>query len=314
MVIAPFELVVDEAEAGQRLDKVLSARELGVSRSTLQRWIDEGRVLLDGQAARAKDKPRVGSKVQVTPAPPEPSEAVPQDIPLDIEFEDAHVLVVHKPAGLVVHPAPGHPDGTLVNGIRFHCEIKGGEDPRRPGIVHRLDRDTSGLMVVAKTDAAREGLMAQFKDHSIDREYVAIACGELAAPVTYATLHGRHPTDRKRFTGKVQEGKHAVTHVRPLSSLPGATLVACTLETGRTHQIRVHLSEAGHPLLGDPVYGKRAPRELEAAEAALGRLALHARVLGFVHPQSGERMVFRREPPEDFCSALALLGLDRVPV
>ena len=272
-----LEFTVRLDEVGKRVDRLLSERDLGWSRSTLQRWIDEERVLIDGVRCRARDKARVGSVVRIVPAPPPPSEAVPQDIPLDIEFEDEYLLVVHKPAGLVVHPAPGHADGTLVNAIRFHTEVRSGADPRRPGIVHRIDKDTSGLMVVAKTDVSREGLIAQFQTHSIDREYVAIAQGLVAARVSFDTGHGRHPTDRKRFTGRVERGKRAVTHVESLAYAADATLVRCRLETGRTHQIRVHLAEAGHPLLADPLYGRKAKHsQTAAAEGALGRLALHA--------------------------------------
>ena len=305
----PIELTVRPDEANERLDKVLADRALGFSRSTLQRWMAEGRVTLDGAVAKPKDKPQAGSVVCITPAPPPPSEAVPQEMPLDIVFEDDHLLVINKPPGLVVHPAPGHPDGTLVNAVRFHTEIVGGGDPRRPGIVHRIDRDTSGLLVVAKTDVAREGLTSQFKDHSIEREYIAIVMGELKQPRTFDTLHGRHPTDRKRFTTRVLRGRRAVTHVEPLRALSQATLVRCTLETGRTHQIRVHLSEAGHPLLMDPAYGRRAQQgKLQEAERVLARLALHARILGFRHPVSGETQRFLREPPADFAAALVVLG------
>lgn len=308
---APIELVLEPSEAGKRLDLVLSARALGFSRSALQRWMEDGRVLMDGVPGRARDKARAGARVCITPAPPPPSDAIPQDIPLDVEFEDASLLVLHKPSGLVVHPAAGHPDGTLVNAVRFHTEVQSGGDPRRPGIVHRLDRDTSGLMVVAKTDQAREGLTEQFKAHSIDREYLAIVLGRVGEPLHFDTLHGRHPTDRKRFSGRVQRGKRAVTHVWPVGDNGEATLVRCRLETGRTHQIRVHLSEAGHPLLADPIYGRKARGALlPAAEKAIGRLALHARLLGFVHPVSGERLVFERPPPQDFAAALARLELD----
>lgn len=306
-MIEPFEIRVTESEGGLRLDRLLVARELGTSRSTLQRWMDEGRVTVDGVGIRAKDKARVGWVVRVEPAPPPPSEAIPQDIPLDIEFEDSELLIVHKPAGLVVHPAAGHPDGTLVNAVRFHAEIVGGDDPRRPGIVHRIDKDTSGLMVVAKTDRARESLVTQFQEHSIDREYVALVQGDFGASRTFDTMHGRHPRDRKRFSGLVEKGKRAVTHARPVKACPHATLVVCRLETGRTHQIRVHLSEAGHPLLADPIYGQKARSELvRDAERAIGRLALHARLLAFDHPATGERLTFKRAPPEDFMAALGV--------
>jgi 23S rRNA pseudouridine1911/1915/1917 synthase len=299
-------LEVTAEEAGERIDRILSARPLGFSRAALQGWIAEGRVLLDGVATRASARPRAGAKVIVQPAPPPPSEALPEDIPLELLHVDDELAVLMKPAGLVVHPAPGHPQGTLVNALRFHLQVREG-DPQRPGIVHRLDRDTSGVMVVARSAAAREGLIAQFKRHDIERAYLAIATGHPQAQ-RLDTLHGRHPVDRKRFTTRVSEGKRAVTELEPVERLHGASLVRCTLHTGRTHQIRVHLSELGHPLLGDQVYGKpsRDPK-VRAAELAIGRQALHAQVLGFVHPVSGEVMRFVAEPPLDFARALSEL-------
>ena len=303
----PIELVVTEAEAGERLDRVLSARGLGYSRSALQGFIAEGRVLVDGRPTRASARLSAGARVQVRPAPPPPSAAEPQDIPLELLYEDEQLAVLVKPAGLVVHPAPGHRDGTLVNALRFHLDVRAG-DPERPGIVHRLDRDTSGVMVVARTDLARERLIAQFQRHDIEREYVAIALGSVAAHQRIETLHGRHPTDRKRFSAHAARGKRAVTEIWLLEALHGASLVRCRLETGRTHQIRVHLSEQGHPILADALYGhkSRDPR-LRAAESAIGRQALHAGVLGFTHPASGERMRFSAEPPDDFARALRTL-------
>jgi 23S rRNA pseudouridine1911/1915/1917 synthase len=304
---APIELIVSAEEAGERLDRVVSARPIGLSRSTVQTLIEDGRVEVDGRALRASARVTTGMRIVVRPAPPPPSSAEPQDIPIDLMFEDEHLAIVMKPAGLVVHPAPGHADGTLVNALRFHLQVRVG-DPERPGIVHRLDRDTSGVMVIAKTELAREGLIAQFKAHSIAREYVAIAVGAPPAKLRIETLHGRHPTDRKRFTSRVANGKRAVTELRLQERLHGAALVRCRLETGRTHQIRMHLSEHGFPILADPVYGRPGtdPRVKAAAEA-IGRQALHARLLGFVHPASGETLSFEREPPPDFERALQLL-------
>lgn len=305
--LAPIELIVSADEAGERLDRMVSARPIGLSRSTVQALIDDGRVEVDGRALRASARVSAGMRIVVRPAPPPPSSAIPQDIPIDLMFEDEHLAIVMKPAGLVVHPAPGHADGTLVNALRFHLHVRVG-DPQRPGIVHRLDRDTSGVMVIAKTEVAREGLIAQFKAHSIAREYVAIAVGQPPVRQRIETLHGRHPTDRKRFTARVAEGKRAVTELFLAERLHGSALVRCRLETGRTHQIRMHLSEHGFPLLADPVYGRPSsdPR-VQAAAEAIGRQALHARLLGFTHPVRGEPMSFEREPPPDFLKALSLL-------
>jgi 23S rRNA pseudouridine1911/1915/1917 synthase len=304
---APIELQVSEDEAGERLDRVLSARPLGYSRSALQEFIAQGRVLLDGRVARASSRVNRGASVVVRPAPPPPSHVVGQEIPLSVLHEDEHLIVLMKPAGLVVHPAPGHPDGTLVNALRFRYGAQPG-DPLRPGIVHRLDRETSGVMVVARTEHAREGLMAQFKRHDIEREYVAIALGHPKASVRLETLHGRHPVDRKRFSTRVERGKRAVTELTVLERLHASSLVRCRLETGRTHQIRVHLAELGHPVLADPLYGRKSsdPR-LAAAADAISRQALHARVLGFTHPITSERLLFSADLPPDFTRALGLL-------
>lgn len=303
----PIELTVSAEEAGERVDRILSARPLGHSRSTLQSWIADGRVRVDGQAVRASARLAEGARVYVRPAPPPPSEAAAEDIPLELLFEDEQLAVLNKPAGMVVHPAPGHWSGTLVNALRFRLEVKAG-DPERPGIVHRLDRDTSGVMVVARTELAREGLIAQWKQHSIEREYVAIALGHPPERLRIESLHGRHPKDRKRFTSRVERGKRAVTELHVLERLHGSSLVRCTLETGRTHQIRVHLSERGYPLLADALYGRTSPdARVAAAAQAIARQALHARLLGFVHPASGQSMRFSAEPPDDFQRALALL-------
>lgn len=316
-----LRFAVDAGAPRDRLDKLvvhlLERAGHAASRATVQRWIGEGRVLVDGAPARASAAVAVGAAVEVHPAAPPPSSAAPDaSIQVPIVFEDAHLLVIDKPAGLVVHPARGHAEGTLVNGL---LALPGFErasaDPRdaaghlRPGIVHRLDKGTSGLIVVAKDAPTREALKDLFARHAIEREYVAIVAGA-ARDATYDTLHGRHPTDRLRFTSRVREGRRAVTHVRVLERLGAlATLVACSLETGRTHQIRVHLAErGGTPILADPLYGK-PPRDPELCAIAeeLGRQALHARVLGFVHPASRAEVRWESPLPADMARALARL-------
>jgi 23S rRNA pseudouridine1911/1915/1917 synthase len=303
---------VTEEEAGERIDRILADRDLGHSRSTLQRWVAEGRVEVDGQVVDRRARPAAGARIEVRPAPPPPSEAEPQDIPLRVLHEDEHLLVIDKPAGLVVHPAPGHRDGTLVNAILHRRGALDAGAPGRPGIVHRLDKDTSGVMVVALTPAAHETLVARFQARDMEREYLAIVVGAPPERATFETLFGRHPVDRKRFTSRVTRGKHAITHLFVRERVHGGALVACRLETGRTHQIRVHLAEHGTPVLGDPVYG-RPPRDpvLRQAAAGLGRQALHAAVLGFAHPVTGAPLRFETPPPPDFEAALKLLRATR---
>jgi 23S rRNA pseudouridine1911/1915/1917 synthase len=254
-----------------------------------------------------------GELVVVEPLPPATTTALPQaDVAFEVLFADEHVVVVNKPPGLVVHPAKGHEDGTLVNGLLalglFQEDVTLAEGPHvRPGIVHRLDRGTSGVLVVARTAQAREALKAQFQAHVAERAYEAIVVGEAAAR-TLATLYGRHPRYRQRFTSRVRTGKRAVTHTKVIARLAGATHLECTLETGRTHQIRVHLAESGTPVLGDPLYGKppRDPHVREVGER-LGHQALHARVLGFAHPATGQHVRFEAPVPEDFQQALEAL-------
>jgi 23S rRNA pseudouridine1911/1915/1917 synthase len=305
-----FEVLVSADEAGERLDLVLSRRGLGLSRAAVQQLIEAERIELAGRKARASMRVKVGDRLLVRPLPPPPSAAAPEDLPLAVQFEDEHILVVMKAAGMVVHPAPGHYSGTLVNALRFRQSVRELEEDEteRPGIVHRLDKDTSGVMVIAKTVAARAGLIGQFQAHRLERAYWAIALGAPDPAFTIDTLHARHTTDRKRFTSRLPHGKRAVTHVRVLERLHAASLVECRLETGRTHQIRVHMSEAGFPLLADPLYGHASRDErLKAAATAIGRQALHARTLGFLHPATGERVRFEAEPPQDFMRALELL-------
>lgn len=309
-------VVVPREGAGVRADRFLAAALAGranaPSRAELQRWMEAGRVTIAAGAVGAADKVKEGDRLLVDPMPPPRTDAVAEDgIEFDVLYTDSDLVVLDKPPGLVVHPAKGHAGGTLVNGLLarglFKDDMLAGD--ARPGIVHRLDKGTSGVMVVARTASAREGLKKQFAAHSIERAYMAICVGTVTTK-KYETLHGRHPHDRLKFTARVTTGKRAVTRVEALETLAEgkATLVRCRLETGRTHQIRVHLSEDGHAILGDPLYGK-PPRdeELRAVAAALGHQALHAAVLGFVHPRSNVPLRFERPPPPDFQRAVATL-------
>ncbi|MGB5348520.1 MAG: RluA family pseudouridine synthase [Polyangiales bacterium] len=307
----PTVLTLCADDAGERIDRVLARRCPEFSRSALQRWIEQGRVEQSGEVVSRKTKAVDGGEVLILPAPPEAMSAKPQAIPLQVLFEDDQLIILDKPAGLVVHPAPGHPDGTLVNALLHHAEVQGGSDPLRPGIVHRLDKDTSGVMVVAKTSRAHERLVEMFQQHSLERAYLAIALGRPPQSIRYETLHGRHPTNRKKFTSCSDRGRRAVTDLESIELLHGSALVRCRLETGRTHQIRVHLAEHGHPVLGDPLYGKSiGDPELRRVGTELGRQALHAAVLAFDHPITGEAMRFETEPPEDFQKALRALRRD----
>jgi 23S rRNA pseudouridine1911/1915/1917 synthase len=290
----------------------------GVSRATVQRWIDEGRVKVDGKICRAKQLVRGGSRLEVEPSDPPPSLAVPDpDVPFQVLHEDPHLIVVDKPAGVVVHPARGHATGTLVNGLLarggFERASADERDPNgavRPGVVHRIDKDTSGILVVAKDEPTREGLKQQLSAHSVERVYLALTLG-VPSTGRIETLYDRHPRSRLRFTSRTSSGKRAVTNVRVMQRLGGgrAAFVECRLETGRTHQIRVHLSEqAGTPLLADWLYGRTpGDPELAAIAGALGRQALHAAVLGFIHPVSGAALRFESPAPPDFAAALAAL-------
>ncbi len=308
------EIAVARESGGARLDR-FAATALGVSRAEVQRWIEHGRVTVDGVVRPSSTTLKGGERVRVRPEAAPSSAAVPDaSVRFEVLYCDDEVVVVNKPAGLVVHPARGHTEGTLVNGLLALglFEAQGGAaESERPGIVHRLDKGTSGVMVVARTPRAREALKAQFQAHTIDRAYQALVAGE-AKEGTFSTLHGRHPRDRLRFTTRVRQGKRAVTHVRVLERLEGATLVECTLETGRTHQIRVHLSESGTPVLADPLYG-HPPRAglVRDVAARLGHQALHARLLGFVHPGTGTRLEFTAPLPEDFRAALQALRAGR---
>ena len=289
-----------------------------VSRATIQRWIAEGRVKVDGNICRPKQLVRGGARLEVEPSEPPPSTATPDpSVEFQVLHEDAHLIVVDKPAGLVVHPARGHASGTLVNGLLarggFERAAADARDPNaavRPGVVHRIDKDTSGILVVAKDEPTREGLKQQLSEHSMERLYRALTLG-VPHSGTIDSMYDRHPRSRLRFTSKTTRGKRAVTHVRVLEELAGgrAASIECRLETGRTHQIRVHLSEqAGTPLLADWLYGRTpGAADLQQIAATLGRQALHAAVLGFVHPATHEPLRFESPLPADLLTALTAL-------
>ena len=292
---------LDDAQAGWRLDRALAAAIPTLSRERLKALISSGHVR--GPAGLARDpamKTARGTAFDIDIPEARPADNLAQDIPLIIVFEDDHLLVIDKPAGLVVHPAAGNYDGTLVNALLHHCagRLSGIGGVARPGIVHRIDKDTSGLLVVAKTDPAHEGLSAQFARHSIDRRYKAIVAGIPTSGSIDAPL-ARSPHDRKRVSIQTR-GKRAVTHYTLITALRDAALIECRLETGRTHQIRVHLSSIGHPLLGDPVYGRVRPNHRSVLKTLnFSRQALHAAELGFVHPVSSETLHFESEMPRD---------------
>lgn len=297
--MTPIQLKIEQGDSG-RLDKVLAGRLTQFSRSKLQRWISNGLVLVNGQQVADKYKVKIGDQVVVTPEGPHPIDLKPEDIPLDIVYEDDDVLVVNKPQGMVVHPAPGHPDHTLVNALMYHSPLSTINGEFRPGIVHRIDKDTSGLLMVAKNDRAHQSLAAQLKAKTTKREYIALVHGRIKEEKgTIDAPLGRSRKDRKK-QAIVANGRHAVTHFKVLERYRNYTLIKCRLETGRTHQIRVHLASIGHPLAGDPLYG---PRKTLPGRGQY----LHARLLGFVHPTTGKEMVFTAPLPAYFQQMIAKL-------
>jgi 23S rRNA pseudouridine1911/1915/1917 synthase len=324
---------VGDENIGERLDRFLgqaaAAKRIALSRTRLKALIEAGEVKVDEKVARdPSTRLAAGMRIAFEAPAPEESLLIGEDIQLAVVYEDEHLIVIDKPAGLVVHPAPGHAAGTLVNALIRHCgaSLSGVGGVRRPGIVHRLDKDTSGLLVVAKTDAAHRGLADLFADHgrtgSLEREYLALVWGgfDINAGKVEGAI-GRDPRHREKMAVVREErGRHATTHWRHEESLGPASLIACQLETGRTHQIRVHMASIGHPLLGDSVYGsgfktKAALLGDRAAAAlqALGRQALHASVLGFEHPATGETLRFESRPPKDFARLLRALRGARAP-
>ncbi|ANI76485.1 MULTISPECIES: RluA family pseudouridine synthase [Sphingobium] len=307
-----IETTIGEAQHGLRLDKALADLLPELSRERLKSLIVEGQVTAQGRALNPSMKVMAGQAFAITLPPPVEAEAVAQDIPLNIVHEDADLIVIDKPAGLVVHPAAGNLDGTLVNALLHHCrgQLSGIGGVARPGIVHRIDKDTSGLLVVAKSDKAHEGLAQQFKAHSIDRLYAAIVYGiPQPGAGTIDTWIGRSDSDRKKMAvHREGRGKHAITHYRVLDRLRGAALVECRLETGRTHQVRVHMAHLGHPLIGDPVYG-RDRKGFKSILETIGfkRQALHAKRLGFIHPVTGQNLSFDSALPIDMQELLSEL-------
>ncbi|MCJ9427592.1 RluA family pseudouridine synthase [Kordiimonas marina] len=320
-----FDIHITDEMAGARLDKILADALPDLSRSRLKALIKEGEVTRTGDAAATIKSPsqavKPGECYRVNIPAPEEAEPQAEDIPLDVVYEDDDLIVVNKPAGMVVHPAPGSPSGTLVNALLHHCgaSLSGIGGVRRPGIVHRIDKDTSGLLIMAKNDKAHHGLAEQFAAHTIERVYAAVCKGHPVPPK--GRIEGdiaRHPVDRKRMAVTDRGGKWAATHYETLAhyqvnGTPLASLIECRLETGRTHQVRVHMAHIGHPLIGDPVYARgiklsnSVKGDARAALQSFKRQALHARVLGFIHPISGKTFKFESELPHDMADLLAAL-------
>lgn len=291
-------------DGGERVDVFLAENLPGLTRSAAQRLLDSGRVTLNGSPVRKNHRVSPGEEYSVAPEEPEPSGAIQQDIPIDVVYEDADVVVVNKPRGMVVHPAPGHPDGTLVNALLYHCEgsLSGVGGVRRPGIVHRIDKDTSGLVIAAKNDRAHLALASQLSARTLTREYDAVVRGVVKSPAgTIDAPIGRHPVDRKRQAVTDKNSRTAVTHYEVVAVYRGYTHVRCRLETGRTHQIRVHMAYIGHPVLGDVVYGRKK------TELGLSGQCLHARKLRFKHPTTNEPMELSAALPEYFIGVLEKL-------
>ena len=299
-----FTAAPEEDEIGKRIDVYIAEYKEELSRSRVQKLIENGLVTVNGKAVKSNYKLRKGDILEVEIPDPEPLEIEAEDIPLDMIYEDKDVVIVNKPQGMVVHPAPGHYSGTLVNALMYHCkdDLSGINGQMRPGIVHRIDKDTSGVLMIAKSDAAHNSLAQQLAVHSITRKYYAVVCGNIKEDSgTVDKPIGRSPKDRKKMA-VVQGGRRAVTHYRVLERFGGKyTLIEAQLETGRTHQIRVHMASLGHPLLGDTVYGsEKQPFKLQGQ-------VLHAKVLGFNHPSDGRYVEFESPLPENFEKLLTKL-------
>ncbi len=289
-----FSFTAGPEHGNTRIDKLLAAQEGDWSRSQVQQWIKDGLVLVEGKAVKGNYKIRAGDQIKVTVPEPEEVNVIPQPIELDVRYEDRDVIVVNKPRGMVVHPGPGHSSGTLVNALLHHCEdLSGINGELRPGIVHRIDMDTSGLIIAAKNDAAHQHLARQLSEKTVTRKYKAIVHGVISHDKgTIDAPLGRDKNDRKKMTVTDENSRNAVTHFRVLERFDHYTYVECVLETGRTHQIRVHMKYIGHPLAGDPKYGPKKTLPIEGQ-------ALHAEVLGFIHPRTGEYVELHAELPAD---------------
>ena len=305
-------LIADQNDEKSRLDSFIASKS-ELSRSAAAKLIEEGAVLLNGKACSKKDTVKEGDKIEITLPELKPISAEPEEIPLDIIYEDKHLLVINKPSGMVVHPAVGNYDGTLVNALLYHCgdELSGINGEMRPGIVHRIDKDTSGLLVVAKTDEAHKGLSSQLESHNIRREYHALVNGGFSNDEGTVDLPiGRNPNDRKKMAvirnGNVKS-RNAVTHYKVLERFGKISYLSLELETGRTHQIRVHMSALGHSLLGDTVYGGGNTQFEKKHSALLSGQCLHAKRLIFIHPITKQEMVFECELPKDFSALLSIL-------
>jgi len=311
----PIELTFPSDVEPERLDSFISRSVPEITRSAALRLIETGSATVNGQKQKPALKLKGGEEVSIIIPPPAPAEPQPEDIPIEVLYEDSEVVVVNKGAGMVVHPGAGNPEGTLVNALLAHCkDLSGIGGELRPGIVHRIDKDTSGTLVVAKSDRAHNALADQFKEHTIKRVYLALVYGNPKEDKgRIETIIGRHPTERKKMSSRARHGKDAVTHWRVVARYPGVTLLRLKLETGRTHQIRVHLSEAGHPLLADEMYGGGGRLSglqdpvLKQMIRAMGRQALHAKTLGFLHPISKEYLEFDTDLPPDMAGIVAYL-------
>ncbi|MFZ2397079.1 MAG: RluA family pseudouridine synthase [Smithella sp.] len=308
---------IDKSQIGQRLDIFLAQVEPTISRSHVKHVIEEGDVLVNGKEPKVSQKLKEGDVIILTQRPPIEATALPQEMPLNIVYEDEAIIVINKPAGMVVHPAPGNPDKTLVNALLFHChDLSGIGGVLRPGIVHRLDKNTSGLIVAAKSDDAHRSLSAQFEKHEVHKKYLALVWGDVKGNTGEIVLPvGRHTNNRKKMSTKSKRGKDALTLWKARERYGVATLLEVEIKTGRTHQIRVHLSDRGYPVIGDQVYGNSAKINtvkdplLKATIKAFNRQALHAAQLSFIHPQKGERVVFTADMPQDMTGLCAQLRL-----